>query len=52
MQHIATSQLICIENKLTVFYMTQAFTKPFFRKKDFKRAVVFWIILDKSLGML
>ena len=51
MQHIATSQLVYIEIQLTGFCVMQAFTKDFFCK-DFKTAVVLWMPLDHSLGMV
>ena len=51
MQHIATSQLVYIEIQLTCFCVMQAFTKGFFRK-DFKTAVVLFMPLDHSLGMI
>ena len=50
-QHIATSQLVYIKIQLTGFNVIQAFTKGFF-PKDFKAAVVFWMPLDHSLGMV
>ena len=51
MQHIATSQLVYTEIQFTGFYVIQAFTKGFFRK-DFKTAIVLWMPLDYSLGMV
>ena len=50
-QHIATSQPVYIEIQLTGFCVMQAFTEGFFRK-DFKTAVVLWMPLNHSLGMV
>ena len=51
MQHIAISQPVYIEIQLAGFCVMQAFTKGFFRK-DFEIAVVLWMPLNYSLGMV
>ena len=51
MQHIAASQLVYIEIQFTGLCVMQAFTEGFFRK-DFETAVVLWMPLNHSLGMV
>ena len=51
MQDIATSQLVYIKIQFTGFHVIEAFRQGFIRK-DFKTAVVLWMPLDHSLGMI
>ena len=48
---MAPSQLVYTEIQFTGFNVIQAFTKGFLQK-DFQTAVVLWMPLDHSLGMV